>query len=220
MYDENPIQTFCENVRGKRADRFSHPGKRFVMIGKIFSLIVMILVATMSNPVFISHAQPLIAREYEIKAAFIYNFAKFTDWPDGTFTDDTNATITLCVICQDSFDDIVDSLRGKIVKNKKLVVKQCKQVQNIDECQIIFIRSSDSIKWRQTLETVENRKVLTIGEMEGFAQFGGMINFIIVNNKVRFEINIDAAKRAGLKLSSKLLKLANIVSDNRRSEMK
>jgi len=220
MYDTNPTQTSCENVCGKRVARLSNPGKRSVMIGKIFSIIAMILMATTSIAVISSHAQSRMAPEYEIKAAFLYNFAKFIEWPDGTFADDTNATITLCVICQDSFCDILLSLRDKTVKNKKLVVKRCKQVQNLEECHILFIGSSESKKWRQILKAVENRNVLTIGEMEGFSEFGGMINFILVKNKVRFEINVDAAKRAGFKLSSKLLKLANIVSDERRTGMK
>ncbi len=191
-------------------------GKKSVMTGKRFGLIaaipVVILVAAVIYGVYNAHAQVPGASEYRIKSAFLYNFAKFVEWP-GNPAPDTKDFITLCIVGQDHFGDIIETVRGKTVKGKNLVIRQCKEIMDFEDCQIIFISSSEKERVRQILEAIQNRNVLTVGEMKGFAQLGGIINFIIKKNKVRFEINVDAANRAGLKISSKLLKLAKIVGN-------
>ena len=152
-----------------------------------------------------------IVREYEIKAAFIYNFVKFVEWPPD---DTSNADpITIAVVGKDPFGDALDLIREKTIGVRKIVVKRFARVDDIAKCQVLFISSSQHEQLPHILKVTKKWHVLTIGEVTGFAQSGGIINFIIVDDKVRFEINVDAAQRAGLKISSQLLKLASIVRE-------
>ena len=156
-------------------------------------------------------AQAQTDREYEVKAAFIYNFAKFVEWPP----EDARNTepITIAVVGKNPFGDALDLLREKTIGDRKIVVKRFARVDDIVKCHILFICASENQRLPHILKITEKWHVLTIGDVTGFAQSGGIINFIIVDDKVRFEINVDAAQRAGLKISSQLLKLASIVRE-------
>lgn len=162
--------------------------------------------------VLCAHAQPASAPEYEVKAAFIYNFAKFVEWPEGAFSTG-DSDMVLCVANEIPFGKALESIRGKTVKGRRIVVRQYKDVEDIAACHILFIGSSERKRLGQILEAVKGRSILTVGDEQGFAQQGGIINFIIAENKVSFEINLDAARRAGLEISSKLLRLAEIVRE-------
>ncbi len=150
-------------------------------------------------------AQSLSSREYEIKAAYLYNFIKYIDWPT------SRDTITIGVLGGNPFGSALVPLNGKIVKGLRVVVKQLDSVRDAQNCQVIFVSSSEKQRLPEIFENSKNAHVLTVGEMQGFAQGGGIINFIEENNKVRFEINSDAARRTGLTISSELLKLAKLV---------
>ncbi len=152
--------------------------------------------------------QPL--REYRIKAAFLYNFAKFVEWPAEAFEDD-DATLILGVFGDDPFGAALQSLSGKTVRGRRLTIKRFDSLLDLDQCHILFITSSTQEQQQKALESLQGSNVLTVGEMQRFAQMGGIINFVIRNNKLRFEINLDAGKRAGLMISSQLLKLADSV---------
>jgi hypothetical protein len=155
---------------------------------------------------------PESAPEYEVKAAFLYHFAKFVEWPSGAFPD-SSTPITLCVMDGDPFGKAIESIRGKTVKGRAIVVRQCKEIRDIATCQILFIHSMEKKRLIQVLDSTMGYSILTVGEGGSFAQLGGIINFVIVENKISFQVNVDAAKRAGLEISSKLLKLAEIVKD-------
>ncbi len=151
--------------------------------------------------------------EYQIKAAFLYNFAKFVEWP-ATALRGQGAPIIVAVLGEDPFGaDLEQILDGKTAGGRQLVIRRFKGVRDLGLCHILFVSSSERERLREILRALQNSTVLTVGETEGFAGLGGIINFILEENRVRFEINIDAADRARLKISSKLLKLARIIRD-------
>jgi hypothetical protein len=153
-----------------------------------------------------ARAQP--ADEYHVKALFLYNFAKFVDWTPAMQT----GSICVGILGDDPFGQEMDqAVAGKTVNGKSFVVKRLKRYEDAKACQIVFVSGSEKKRVHAILDALGTCGVLTVGEMEGFAENGGMINFEIVDSKVRFEINIDAVERSGLKLSSKLLSMAKIV---------
>jgi hypothetical protein len=158
------------------------------------------------------YAEPSSSREYSVKGAFLYNFAKFVSWPEEAFRDD-QMHITLCILGKDPFGDALASVEGKTVKDRKVVIKHCETLDDLDKCHILFISRPEEQNLSEILAKVKNWNILTVSDMEAFAQSGGVINFVTVEKKIRFEINVDAAERAGLKISSKLLRLAKIVKD-------
>ena len=162
-----------------------------------------------------SHADDTQASEYRIKAAFLYNFSRFTNWPDETTSD--SAGFNLCVIGNNPFGDALDSLAGKTVRNRSLVIHASDQVEIEKSCHLVFIGTTEPVQTTAILAPLMHRPVLTVSDSEGFTEQGGIIELKLVERKVRFEINIDAAERAGLVISSKLLNLATIVHDNNRA---
>lgn len=188
-----------------------------LMIGKVLCLFVLITVLISANSSPGTNDNSSSFRKYQIMAAFLYNFAKFVEWPNDTFTD-TSSTITLGVLGEDPFGVTLESIRYKTVRGRKLVIKRFDSVRNLEFCHILFISSSEEERLPQILKSLNNLSVLTVGEMDQFTQFGGIIKFIIQKNKIRFEINVDNAERAGLKISSRLLKLAKVVKNERHAK--
>ena len=156
-------------------------------------------------------AQAAPPAEYEVKAAFIHNIAKFVEWPAATRT---AGPLKLCILGQSPFGSALDALQGKSIGNKVWEVLPAKPNTNLRECGVLFIAASESDNLSQILERLQGSPVLTMGDSDGYAAQGVMVNFYIEQNKVRFEINLGAASRAGLKISSQLLKLARIVAES------
>lgn len=154
------------------------------------------------------------APEYEVKAAFLYNFAKFIQWPAEKAPD---ATLRLCLLRDDPFGASMDAVKGKAVGDRRLEVSLVTAPSAAAGCQILFIPRSQAGDLDRVLATLKGSPVLTVGDTRGFAERGVIINFFIENQKVRFEINVDAARRAGLSISSQLLKLARITRDRERA---
>ncbi len=150
--------------------------------------------------------------EYAVKAAFLFNFAKFVDWPAATFPD-ANKPIIIGVLGDDPFgQQLEETVQGELILGRKVVIQRSSQVDDLKACQLLFICKSEKNKISEIIAALGNANILTVGETEGFARHGGIIGFYLDNNKVRFEINPDAAKSHGLKISSKLLGLARIVN--------
>lgn len=146
--------------------------------------------------------------EYQVKAAFLYNFAKFVDWPAEAFAG-SNGMLVIGVIGDDPFGGSLDqAINGKTINGRPLVVRRLRWGQDLRSCHIIFISSSERQRLKQIIESLRGVSVLTVGDMGQFNQQGGIINFILEANKVRFEINSRGADQARLKVSSKLLSLA------------
>ncbi|HTX37431.1 MAG TPA: YfiR family protein [Bryobacteraceae bacterium] len=146
--------------------------------------------------------------EYEVKAAFLLNFAKFVEWPAGAFAD-SGAPLAICILGKDPFGRVIDDLvQGETVSGRKLVVRRISELPAQQACQILFTQESgkDATK---TLSALHN--VLTVGEGANFVHDGGIIGFVIESRRVRFDISQGAANAAGLKLSSKLLSVARAI---------
>ncbi len=155
--------------------------------------------------------------EYQVKAAFLYNFAKFIDWPAKTFQASLSP-FTFCVVGEDSLGSDLETLvSGKQVKERKIIVRRLRSVQGLEGCQVVFIGAEETARSATLLRTSRNMAVLTVGETQEFAQQGGIVNFFLEDNKVRIEINVDGADRSGLKISSRLLKLAKVIRDDGKS---
>jgi hypothetical protein len=173
-------------------------------------LILMIMAAVASGTLSVQ-AQPESPSEYQVKAAFLYNFTKFVEWPAEAFKD-PNAPIIIGVVGEDPFGSILDQIvSGKTVNGRRLVIKRVSEARGLKTCHVLFISSSERNRLSPIIGSLNGSSVLTIGDMERFAQQGGMINLFIDEGKVRFEINVGVAERARLKISSKLLSLARVV---------
>jgi len=190
----------------------------------IFVVLVLILLAMPTTQV----VEAAENKEYQIKAAFLYNFIKFVDWPKEKMSD-VNEPIVVGIIGKDPFGNAIDIITGEHVKDKKLVVRWFnsfedskksdeknkpgvhREIEAIRKCHLLFFCSSEKNDIEEIMKPLKGSHVLTVGDMNGFLESGGVINFIIENKKVRFEINIPAAKRAGLEIRAQLLRLAKRV---------
>jgi len=150
--------------------------------------------------------------EYLLKAAFIYNIAKFVEWPPGSFESE-KAPLVLCILGKDPFGYTTSTIDGKIVHGRPLSVRRVDRIEDLRSCQMLFISSSEMNRMPQMVQSLKDSRILTIGDMPDFARNGGMINLITVENKINMEINVAAVEKARLQISSKLLKLARIVNE-------
>ncbi|MGA8676582.1 MAG: YfiR family protein [Candidatus Acidiferrales bacterium] len=152
--------------------------------------------------------------EYRVKAAFLFHFVQLVDWPPGTLGDQKNP-LTVCTIGKDSFQgDLETTLQGKLIGTHPLHVEHLKPSQEIKICRVVFISDSERVQVPVIIAALNDDAVLSVGESDDFIKEGGMIGFCLDNNKVRFEINVGAADRAKLKISSRLLLLAKNVIGN------
>ncbi len=147
------------------------------------------------------------ANEYLVKAAFVYNFAKFTTWPAGAFADPA-APVSLCVVGKHDFGGAFDSVQGKSVGGRTVVVKYLAKLNDKDDCQVVFIAGSEKSRLPRLVKASQSLHALTISEIDDFIDSGGMIRLMRDDDRIGFEINPKAAEDAGLKFSSKLLNLA------------
>ena len=146
--------------------------------------------------------------EYAVKAAFIYNFSKFVSWPE-----ESNAEpFIIGVLGDDPFGDIWKEIQTKSVRGRPITVKRCgEDIFLASECQVLFIGFSDQTNLNKVLDLLKGKPILTIGDFPQFAETGGMIAFYDSEKKIRFAINPESCRKAGLVVSSNLLKLAKIV---------
>ena len=151
--------------------------------------------------------------EYEVKAAFIYNFIKFVDWPPESFSG-PNTAISVCVLGTDPFGSVLErTFSGRTIGGKELAIERLKAGEDATACHVLFISRSEEDNLDQILRGIQELSILTVGEMAGFASRGGVINFVKKEGRIRFEISMDAQRRGGLTISSKLLNLAILVGD-------
>ena len=144
--------------------------------------------------------------EYQVKAAFLYNFSRFVAWPGGT-----GSAFRLCVIGDNPFGDLLDSLTGKQVHDSILVVEQHDSVDGAQNCHLAYISKSLEHRLDEVLDSLGGMPVLTVSDIESFTTRGGIIRLRMIDNRVRFDINTAVAGNAGLSISSKLLSLATSV---------
>jgi hypothetical protein len=172
---------------------------------KIAALLLLLLFTGAFLP---TQAQQAPGREYQVKAVFLYNFTQFVEWPPAAFNG--NEPMVIGVLGENPFGNYLEeTVSGEKVTGRKLVVRYYKEVKDIGNCHILFI--GGSTKAKEAMAAVSGKHTLTVSDADEFARSGGMIQLYIEHNKVRFKINNTVAKGAGLTISSKLLRLADVV---------
>jgi hypothetical protein len=148
--------------------------------------------------------------EYQVKAFFLYNFARYVEWPAESFKA-ANDPIVICILGQNPFGSALDqAVAGKVVEGRPFVIRRISDIPPGSNCHILFVNSSERKRFRSMAGSLKGSGVLTVGETPGFTADGGVIDFRLEDGKVRFDIDVDAAGRENLHISSKLLSLAQI----------
>jgi hypothetical protein len=151
--------------------------------------------------------------DYQVKAAYLYNFGRFVEWP-------ANATskgdfFTVCILGKDPFGAVLDkALAGETIGGKSVVARRISTPQESGNCQILFLSSTEESRLNKIIEAMEKEAVLTVSDMPEFSEHGGMVQFVVEGKRVRFEVNLTAAQNAGLTLRSELLRVATVVKKN------
>lgn len=153
-----------------------------------------------------------MASEYDVKAALLFKFGKFIEWPAGAFAS-PSAPLEVCVVAADGLADaLTRTVQGRTISERPVNVRR-PAAADLRSCHIVFIGAVQPTVLARTFEQLRGAPVLLVGETARFAETGGIVNFVIAANKVRFEVNPEAAERRGLRVSSKLLSLALLVRD-------
>lgn len=166
------------------------------------------------------HSDSIQAKEYYLKAAFLYNFARLVEWPENTFATDTDP-IRICLMGNDSFGDALHTLHNKKVLQRTLVIQTHVNLQQLSSCHMLFIDKSEKNNLHTIISSLRKHSILSVSELPFFAQKNGHIRlFLNQENTLSLEINLKAIKYSGLNISSRILTLAKIVSSNEVSDQK
>jgi hypothetical protein len=159
----------------------------------------------------ILHGQQPKPNEYQVKAAYLYNFGRFVKWPTN-IPADKDDSFAVCVLGPDPFGPALDStLANESLNGKPVVLRRISKPQDATDCRILFISSKEANHLKEILATVDQQGVLTVSDMPDFSRRGGMIQFILEGERIRFEINLASTENAKLTVSSELLKVATTV---------
>lgn len=160
-------------------------------------------------------AQPT-GTEYQIKAAYLLNFGKFVKWPAPS----AGGSFSICVLGVDPFGPVLDgTLHDEKIDGKPVVARRVSRPQDAAGCKVAFISRSEEAQVRHFIPILTKARVLTVSDMPGFLDRGGMIQFTLTGNRIRFEVNLDTAQDAELTMSSELLKVASAVHHKRQAEV-
>jgi hypothetical protein len=152
--------------------------------------------------------------EYEIKAAYLFSFGGFVEWPPRGARDE--APYTICVLGTDPFGRVLDStVADGALHGRKVQARRIGTTRDAMDCRILFISTSEERRVSAIVQALSHADVLTVSDIQGFASRGGMIQFVTAGSRIRFEINLTSARDAGLTMSSELLRVASAVSNNR-----
>ncbi len=155
------------------------------------------------------------ASEYQVKAVFLFNFAQFVDWPADAFPDSA-ASLVICILGDDPFGGFLDqTVRDEHVGGRALAIRRYRSASEIETCHILFISRTAGERPEDVVAGLKHRPILTVSDADRFAERGGMIRFVTDRNRIRLQINLGAAEAAHLTISSKLLRLAEIVTPPR-----
>lgn len=153
------------------------------------------------------------AKEYEIKSAFLYNLGSFVSWSNTVFVSRKEATFRICVFGTDPFGERLDViLEGQKITGRAIELHRLKETSRIKQCEILFISQSEQPRLQETLNLLKNEPILTVSDIENFVAQGGMIQFILRENKIRLLINPETLQESALKPSAQLMKIAQIFS--------
>jgi len=169
-----------------------------------YLMALVVLGALIGTPLLYPQSSPT---EYQVKAAYLYNFGKFVEWPTGVTA--SESSFNICVLGQDPFSSTFGTtIAGESIKGKNVLIKRIPRAQDAVGCHILFVSSSEEARLKEILAALDKTSVLTVSDMPQFTRRGGMIQFVTEANRVRFEVNLTNAERTGLTLSSQLLKVA------------
>jgi len=177
---------------------------------RLLSITVVFVVASLAPNV---QAKDHLSREHLIKAAFLYRIAKFVEWPAEAFAG-PHAPVIIGILSEEPLDAALNAIKDKSVKGREVVIKRFARIEDLQKCHILFISASKRKYLPQIFDALKGLHVLTVGEIKNFVESGGIVNFVTVKKKIGMEINIDTAKKAGLKISSMLLGVSKIIRDN------
>jgi hypothetical protein len=187
---------------------------RYVRVWQCPTAVIVIL-ALLHIPIL--QAQQPKVTEYQVKATYLYNFGRFVQWPPNVAATQDNS-FAVCVLGQDPFGPTLDStLAGETLDGKPVVVRRISRAQDVGDCRIMFISSTEENHLKQILAALERALVLTVSDMPDFSRRGGMIQFVLEGSRVRFEINLASTEAARLIVSAELLKVAATVRKNGQS---
>ncbi len=190
------------------AQRVAAWHRRACRAGMLLVLTAILTVCGLAGSQASANDQSLQLPEYRIKAVFLFNFARFVEWPEAVF-DSSDAPIVIGVLGPDPFGDELEQIvTGKKINERPLLIRRSDRVTDLLSCQILFISTSVGGSLAHLLPQLEGHHLLTVGESSAFAERGGVVQFTMQANRVRFAFNLDVADREGLKISSKLLRLA------------
>jgi len=205
-------KTGCREGAGRKKPAIDERG-----VERLRAILAVLTASAVALTTGFFFAQPLAANtgaplEYELKAAFLFRFAQFVEWPVETFKG-PDEPFTYCTIGEDPFRGALErTMNGKTIGQRALRVEHLNGAGKIGECQVLFIGGSgEKQQIEETLASAATLPILTVGEANQFAKNGGAIGFCTEDNKIRFEVNLEAAGKAGLKVSAKLLALAKTV---------
>jgi hypothetical protein len=204
------MPTAPTTLAGYRRTRPRAPGSHTRWRLRCAAALVAILSFVFCADPFLRAQQPK-ASEFQVKAAYLYNFGRFVQWPDESGTDRTES-FEICVLGADPFGQALDAtLAGGTIGGKSVMAKRISKPQDVNSCRILFISSSEESHLKEDLAALDKTRVLTVSDIPRFSERGGMIGFISEGNRVRFDVNLDSAQGAGLTLSSELLRVATNV---------
>lgn len=198
----------CETMPGKRAHPTAVP-ERHRMLGRdCYCLLWRILLCgsmiALYTPPWVHAQKPT---EYQVKATYLYNFSQFVQWPPQATA--ASNSFDICVLGQDPFGSTLNTiLANETIAGKRVAARRISSSQDAVSCRVLFISSSESGRVKEILNALGNASVLTVSDLPQFTVHGGMLQFLLMDDRVRFEVNLAAAERAGLSLSSELLKVA------------
>ncbi len=152
--------------------------------------------------------------ENQVKAAYLFNFTRFVEWPTNSFAE-AETPLIIGILGDDPFREALEkTVRGEKVKGHPLAVRSSRKIEDLKSCHVIFVDKTQKPQMQQILATLRDCPVLTVGEIDGFAQRGGIINMIKQEKRIGFEINNEAARRQGIKIGSQLTELGTCVKDD------
>ena len=207
MMFQHPIRS-SERPRAWQCGQLS--SRRVCSRSGVPLIFLLVLGTLLWNPQFAA-AQGDSVGEYELKAAILFNLTKFVEWPDSAYSG-VQAPTNLCILGRDPFGDSLASMGPKqAASGRSLLIRRLPQERDIRDCHVLYVSSSERKTLPEIFANLKGSSVLTVGEMTQFAVRGGMIQFGLQDKQVRFDINLDAASRVGLRISSRLLVLARVV---------
>jgi hypothetical protein len=202
--------TLTKVVKARFA-RGSGPSPPAILAVRRCAGLVVACLLVLESLVFISPARAGEFDEYAVKAAYLYNFAKFVEWPAEAFTS-TATPLAICIVGENLFGGALENLSGKVVERHPVEIKYLPTAAGFERCHIVFMSRTEQGRFKALLAKLAHLPILTVSDITNFTQEGGMIGLVEAEQRIRFNINLSVARQANLNLSSQLLKLAITVN--------